>query len=325
VTGVRTAAARVKRRAAPLIAVDGYEVLSATEITATKVVKADDPYLEGHYPDFTIYPGVFIIESVVQTVRLLAGETMEMPEELELVGVPSVRFVTPMLPGDVLHIRVQTVSAADGTVKVKAECQNADGAKAAQMKLEFRPVAGTAAAVVTSAPAGAPAAQATRSAVPVYDHAALRGLLPHRHPIIMVDRVEEIVPFESIVATKAVTGSEPCYAGIAESDSPRRYAYPRSLIIESFGQSGAVLWLESIRREGRTLDGSLIFAAARDVTFHREAYPGDVLRHEAWLDQIVGDNAFLRGRTLIDGEPAVEYGSCIAVMRKTDSLGSETD
>jgi 3-hydroxyacyl-[acyl-carrier-protein] dehydratase len=158
----------------------------------------------------------------------------------------------------------------------------------------------------------------------VYDHAYLRGLLPHRHPILMVDTVVEIQHHERIVATKAVTGSEPCYAGIAESDAPRRYAYPRSLIIESFGQSGAVLWLESIRREGRELDGSLIFAAARDVTFHREAYPGDVLRHEAELDQIVGDNAFLHGRTLIGGEVAVEYGSCIAVVRRTETLGAET-
>lgn len=154
------------------------------------------------------------------------------------------------------------------------------------------------------------------------DHARLRGILPHRHPILMVDTIEEIEYYERIVATKAVTGSEPCFARMVETTDPRRYFYPRSLIIESFGQSGAVLWLESIRRDGRELEGSLIFAAARDITFHREAHPGDVLRHEAHLDQIVGDNAFLRGRTLIGGEVAVEYGSAIAVVRRTETLAT---
>ncbi|MDH6108618.1 3-hydroxyacyl-[acyl-carrier-protein] dehydratase [Kitasatospora sp. MAP12-15] len=156
----------------------------------------------------------------------------------------------------------------------------------------------------------------------LYDHARIRGILPHRHPILLVDTVEEIEYHARIVTTKAVTGSEPCYAGIAETTDSGRYAYPRSLIIESFGQSGAVLWLESIRRDGQQLDGSLIFAAARDVTFHRQARPGDTLRHVAHIDQVVGDNAFLRGQTLIDGEVAVDYGSVIAVVRKTDTLGS---
>jgi 3-hydroxyacyl-[acyl-carrier-protein] dehydratase len=156
----------------------------------------------------------------------------------------------------------------------------------------------------------------------LHDHASIRRILPHRHPILMVDTVEEIEYHARIVTTKAITGSEPCYAGLAESADRRCYAYPRSLIIESFGQSGAVLWLESIRRDGQELDGSLIFAAARDVTFHRQAHPGDTLRHVAHIEQVVGENAFLRGQTLIDGEVAVDYGSVIAVVRKTDTLAA---
>jgi 3-hydroxyacyl-[acyl-carrier-protein] dehydratase len=141
VTGVLAAPPRLRRRAAPLVAVDRHTVVSPSEITAVKDIRADDPYLEGHYPDFTIYPGVFIIESVVQTVRLLAEETLDAPEEIELAGVPSVRFVTPLLPGDTLHIRCLCTAGEDGTFRVKAECTTGAGAKAAQMKLEFRRVA----------------------------------------------------------------------------------------------------------------------------------------------------------------------------------------
>lgn len=166
------------------------------------------------------------------------------------------------------------------------------------------------------------------------DHARIRSILPHRHPVLLVDRIEELEPFEHIVAVKAVTGSEPCYAGISESarsaDVLWGYrgdlAYPWSLAIESFGQSGAVLWLESIRSEGRRLDGgSLIFAAARDVVFHRPAYPGDTLRHIAHIDQLVGENAFLYGRTYIGDELAAEYGSVIAVIRSSSALGNSDD
>jgi 3-hydroxyacyl-[acyl-carrier-protein] dehydratase len=135
----------LKDRAAPLIAVDAYELLSPAEISSTKLIRADDPYLEGHYPDFTIYPGVFVIESVTQTVRIFAEQTLGTPLVLELAAVTSVRFSRPMLPGDVLRVHCSCTLAqpADGTdagdlLTVKAECRNGAGEKAAQMKLAFR-------------------------------------------------------------------------------------------------------------------------------------------------------------------------------------------
>ena len=131
-----------KDRALPLIAVDAYEILSPEEITSAKAIRAADPYLEGHYPDFTIYPGVFVIESVTQTVRIFAEQTFQIPLDLELAAIGSVRFSSPMLPGDTLHVRCRCTSSGDDLLKVKAECRNAAGEKAAQMKLEFRLIKG---------------------------------------------------------------------------------------------------------------------------------------------------------------------------------------
>lgn len=152
------------------------------------------------------------------------------------------------------------------------------------------------------------------------DHVQIRGLLPHRHPILLVDRVEELEYYDRIVSVKVVTGSEPCYSAIVETTDARRFAYPQPMMVESFGQSGAVLWLESIRHDGLQPAGSLILAGARGITFHRAAYPGDTLRHVAYIERIIGDNAFLHGRTWIGEELAAEYGSVIAVVRRSETL-----
>jgi len=140
-------------RAAPLKAIDEYRILSAHEITAEKLVRADDPYLEGHYPDFTIYPGVFVIESVTQTVHALVEQTWESRIEIELTAIKSVRFTSPVLVGDTLRIRCLCTYVEDNRLTVKADCHidrneldpdlddagaGAASDRAARMTLEFR-------------------------------------------------------------------------------------------------------------------------------------------------------------------------------------------
>lgn len=141
-TAVEAGAPPLRLHAAPLVAVDAYEIVSPEEITSTKAIRADDPYLDGHYPDFTIYPGIFIVESVVQTVRILTGQALDPPLEADLAAITSVRFITPMLPGDTLHIRCRCLLTDGDLLSVKADCRTADGAAAAQMKLAFRLVKG---------------------------------------------------------------------------------------------------------------------------------------------------------------------------------------
>ncbi|MCU1681793.1 MAG: beta-hydroxyacyl-(acyl-carrier-protein) dehydratase, FabA/FabZ [Amycolatopsis sp.] len=154
----------------------------------------------------------------------------------------------------------------------------------------------------------------------MHDQARIREVLPHRHPILLVDRVDEIVHFESLTAVKAVTGSEPCYADMAETAQGKDFAYPASLILESFCQAGAFLWLESMRAVDRRLDGKLVFALAKDVAFHLPVYPGDTLRHELRMDRVLGDNAFLSGRIRVGDAVVAEVGSLAAAIRRAADL-----
>jgi 3-hydroxyacyl-[acyl-carrier-protein] dehydratase len=149
----------------------------------------------------------------------------------------------------------------------------------------------------------------------VYDHAQVRKVLPHRHPILLVDRVDELSYFDRAVAIKAVTGAEPCYSELAE-DAPRTaFGYPRTLMLESFCQSGAFLWLTSARETGQQIFGSLIFAVAREVSFHHSAYPGDTLRNVVEIERIVADTAFFRGQIWIGDQRAAEVRSVVAAVR----------
>jgi 3-hydroxyacyl-[acyl-carrier-protein] dehydratase len=151
-----------------------------------------------------------------------------------------------------------------------------------------------------------------------FEHADITKLLPHRFPILLVDKVLELDKGSRIVAIKAVTGSEPCYAGLADDLPHSAYAFPTSLMVESFGQSGAILWLQA----GLEVNGTLIFGAARDCKFEGAAYPGDVLRHVVHIDVIKGDNAFMYGEIWVADRRIATIGSMLAVVRETALLNS---
>jgi len=141
------------------------------------------------------------------------------------------------------------------------------------------------------------------------------SLLPHAHPMVLVDLVVSLRPGESAEGIKAVTGSEPCYHGLRGGLSLERYAYPGPLLLESFGQTAALLWLVSTRANEKDPESIIMLAAARDCRLEGRAYPGDVLRHKARLDRVIGDHAFVSGETWIEDRRVAMVGEMIAVRR----------
>ncbi|HWV23997.1 MAG TPA: 3-hydroxyacyl-ACP dehydratase FabZ [Thermomicrobiales bacterium] len=113
------------------------------------------------------------------------------------------------------------------------------------------------------------------------DSVAIRKILPHRYPFLLVDRVIEMTPGERAVGIKNVTANEEFFQG----HFPEYPVMPGVLIVEAMAQVGGVALLSLEEHQGKMA----LFAGINNVRFKRQVKPGDVLRMEVEL------GAFRRG------------------------------
>ncbi len=279
--------------ASPLAAIDE---LSATvsdraiDLVATRRIDVADPHLLAHFPAFKIFPGVFVIESLQQAVRSILFDPAGRPPEI--AAVRSVHFVAPLLPGDEMHLMATLTPRSETTFHADALAVRRDGGVAVRLKVECGSVAAHAAP----------------------DSAAIRTGLPHGHPMLLVDRVVSLEAGKSIVAIKAVSGTEPCYRDLPRDLPPEGYAYPTSLMLESFGQAAAVLWIETAGGRKHP-DDLVILTSARKCRIDGHAYPGDTLTHVARIDNVVGDTVLVEGDIWVGERRVATIESMMASIR----------
>jgi UDP-3-O-[3-hydroxymyristoyl] glucosamine N-acyltransferase len=167
------------------------------------------------------------------------------------------------------------------------------------------------------APAGGPlpesAEGAESAAVPVAEGAAVpdaprfppRGIdwilsmLPHRYPMLLVDRVLEYEPGKRLVAIKNVTINEPFFAG----HFPGKPVMPGVLLIEAMAQAGALMLLQLVEERGGKL---LYLTGISDAKFRRPVVPGDQVRFEIDVVRIRSGHSRLACKALVDGHLAAE-------------------
>ena len=138
------------------------------------------------------------------------------------------------------------------------------------------------------------------AAIGPLDIRRVMAALPHRYPMLLIDRVEEIVPKKSIVAIKAVTINEPFFQG----HFPTRPIMPGVLLVEAMAQASGVLAVESLGLAG---SGKLVYFMAIDgAKFRRPVEPGVLLRIEVDLVQDRGTVCKFAGRVLVEGKLAAE-------------------
>src|SRR6266478_9830370 len=108
--------------------------------------------------------------------------------------------------------------------------------------------------------------------MPVMDIQAIREILPHRYPMLLVDRIEELEA-ERIVGIKNVTINEPFFTG----HFPEYPVMPGVLIVEAMAQSGAIL---ALSEAGASASRLFMLTGLDKVRFRRRVIPGDQLRME---------------------------------------------
>ena len=142
--------------------------------------------------------------------------------------------------------------------------------------------------------------EASGSTVGPLDIRRVMAALPHRYPMLLVDRVESLDPDKGIVAIKAVSINEPCFQG----HFPGRPIMPGVLQIEALAQAAGVLAVESLGLAG---SGKLVYFMSIDgVKFRKPVEPGVLLRLEVEFVQKRARVCKFAGRALLDGEVATE-------------------
>lgn len=105
----------------PLLLLDKVLELNKNYIVAQKNVTIDEPFFQGHFPDNPIMPGVFQIEIMAQASGILGMEVFEDKKEREylLMNIENAKFRRPVIPGDVLKIKVELLNKKGNIFKFK--------------------------------------------------------------------------------------------------------------------------------------------------------------------------------------------------------------
>ncbi len=142
----------------------------------------------------------------------------------------------------------------------------------------------------------------------------IREILPHRYPMLLVDRIVEMEP-ERIVGIKNVTNTEPFFSG----HFPDFPVMPGVLIVEAMAQAAGVLVLKNIGDRDRKL---VLLVSIDHARFRKPVVPGDQLRLEMTVVKRRASVAKLAGRATVDGALVAEAEVMCKLAEKEEALSA---
>lgn len=129
----------------------------------------------------------------------------------------------------------------------------------------------------------------------------IMGMIPHRYPMLMIDRLVEVVPGMSAVGIKNVTYNEPYFQG----HFPQQPLMPGVMMIEAMAQTAAVLVVQTLGIDAAS--GKLVyFMSVDNARFRRPVVPGDQLRIEVTKQHHRKNVWKFSGQAKVDGRLCAE-------------------
>ncbi len=133
-------------------------------------------------------------------------------------------------------------------------------------------------------------------------------VLPHRYPMLMVDRILEVVPGKSCKGLKNVTMNEEFFQG----HYPGAPILPGVLILEAMAQAGAVILLTESRFTGMIP----VIGAIDNVKYKRQVQPGDQLITDVELLWLRGSIGRIHAEARVDGELAAQMDMTFKLLKQ---------
>jgi UDP-3-O-[3-hydroxymyristoyl] N-acetylglucosamine deacetylase/3-hydroxyacyl-[acyl-carrier-protein] dehydratase len=146
-------------------------------------------------------------------------------------------------------------------------------------------------------------------APPVMGIQEILDALPHRYPMLLVDRIVEIEPGKRIVGIKNVTINEPFFQG----HFPDHPVMPGVLVVEAMAQAGGMMLMGAFENPE---DKVVYFMSIDKVKFRKPVVPGDQIRFELKMLHFRGRNCRMSGVGYVDGKPVAEAEMMARVMER---------
>ncbi len=127
----------------------------------------------------------------------------------------------------------------------------------------------------------------------------IMNVIPHRYPILLVDRVLDFEPGQWIKAVKNISMSDAIFQG----HFPNKPTFPGVYIIEALAQAGACLAMQSIEKADEKV---CYFMSIDGVKFRKPVVPGDQLELRVQVLQFKPKTARFRGEAFVNGQKAAE-------------------
>ncbi len=122
----------------PFLLVDKViELEPGKKIVAVKNVSINEPFFQGHFPEYPIMPGVLIVEALAQAAGLAVAVLEENKGKLGVfAGIEAMKFKNQVMPGDVLTLEAEILVSKLGVTKAKVKA-SVDGKVAAEGEIKF--------------------------------------------------------------------------------------------------------------------------------------------------------------------------------------------
>ncbi|MGD0681886.1 MAG: 3-hydroxyacyl-ACP dehydratase FabZ [Terracidiphilus sp.] len=150
-----------------------------------------------------------------------------------------------------------------------------------------------------------------------FDIQEILGLLPHRYPFLLIDRVVEFERGKRLVAIKNVTMNEPFFQG----HFPDYPIMPGVLVIEAMAQAGAIIMMNEIPDREKKL---AVFTGIEKAKFRRPVVPGDQLRIEVDVLAFKSRLGRMEANAFVEGKLACQAILTCSIVPRTPETAAVT-